>query len=98
MNNSFFHIVNSNSDKICFESFLQNGSDNSSDITRMKKIISAAMTDELTDRQRFCIEEYYLGGKKMKDIAKQLGVTPSTVTRHIKLGKQKLKHIARYYM
>ena len=69
---------------------------NDNDIARMKKILKRAI-GELTDRQRYCICEYYLNGKKMKDIALELNLSPSTVTRHIKFAKRNLKKIADCY-
>lgn len=65
---------------------------------KMKKILSLAVINELTDKQRKCITDYYLNGKKEKDIAKELGVNSSTVSRHIAKAKEKLKHIASYYV
>ncbi|MBR2724512.1 MAG: sigma-70 family RNA polymerase sigma factor [Ruminococcus sp.] len=64
---------------------------------KMLSILKKALEEELTDTQRFCITEYYLRDRKMKDIAESLSVNPSTVTRHIKRAKQKLQHIASYY-
>ena len=36
-------------------------------------------------------------GKKMKEIAKDRGVNPSTVTRQIRRAKEKIKRITKYY-
>lgn len=65
--------------------------------TKMRKIISKAIEQELTEKERFCFIEYYLHSKKMKDIALALSVHPSTVTRHIQRATIKLKRIASYY-
>lgn len=70
---------------------------NDSERSRMKRILQKAILDELTDRQRYCICEYYIGGRCMKDIADELGVNPSTVTRHIQSAMRRLKRVARYY-
>ncbi|MGN0452861.1 MAG: RNA polymerase sigma factor [Ruminococcus sp.] len=64
---------------------------------KMKKILYQALESELTDKQRVCIEEYYLNGKKMREIAEAHSLNPSTVTRHIKRATEKLRHIASYY-
>lgn len=69
---------------------------NDNDIEKMKKTLRLAI-NKLTDRQKFCICEYYLNGKKMKEIALELGIHPSTVTRHIKYAKRNLKNIADCY-
>ena len=65
---------------------------------KMKKILSMAVLNELTERQRICIVDYYLNGKKEKEIAKELGVNSSTVSRHIMKARDKLRHIASYYV
>lgn len=72
-------------------------SDNKADITRMKKLMRTAIAVELTEKQRYCITEYYYKQRKMKDIATELNVAPSTVTRHIERGLKKLSRVAAYY-
>lgn len=63
----------------------------------MKRILSRAIRHELTDRQRQCLTMYYLDGIRMKDIAGTLGLSASTVTRHIAAATRKLRKIADYY-
>lgn len=72
-------------------------STNRDDRSKMQKILSKAIVAELTDSQRYCLTEYYLHQRKMKDIAQELGLNPSTVTRHISKAKEKLRKIAAYY-
>jgi RNA polymerase sigma factor (sigma-70 family) len=69
---------------------------NDCDIAKMKKVLNQALKS-LTERQRYCICNYYLNGKKMKTIAEELNINPSTVTRHIKSAKRNLKRIASCY-
>ena len=64
----------------------------------MKKILSMAVLNELTERQRICIIDYYFNGKKQKEIAENLGIDSSTVSRHIIKARDKLRHIASYYV
>ncbi len=71
--------------------------DNKCDINNMKKLISTAISIELTEKQRYCITEFYYNNRKMKDIAVELNVAPSTVSRHIERGMKKLKRAACYY-
>lgn len=73
------------------------GSDNRAQIERMKKILTRAIRCELTDRQRDCLTMYYLEGMKMKDIARSLCLSESTVSRHISTATRKLRRIAAYY-
>ncbi|MDO5124657.1 MAG: sigma factor-like helix-turn-helix DNA-binding protein [Eubacteriales bacterium] len=83
-------------DKAAYDTY-RHGSDNSEDIVRMKRMVLKAVNRELTALQRFCLVNYYLYKVPMKDIAKELSVNPSTVSRHIKRATEKLKHIADYY-
>lgn len=71
--------------------------DNKTDIKNMKKLMNTALTVELTEKQRYCILEYYCNQRKMKDIALDMNVSPSTVTRHIERGMKKLERIATHY-
>ena len=66
-------------------------------IERLKRVLSKSINGVLTDTQRYCITEYYINRKKQKEIAKDLGVAPSTVCRHINRGLKKLRSIASYY-
>ena len=81
-----------------FSYYLSNhGSDNRPERERMKRILSRAIRYELTERQRECIRMYYLEGIKMKDIARSLGLSNSTVSRHISSATRKLRKVASYY-
>ena len=85
-----------NSDLIAYSLSLSGG-DNRPEIERMKRILLRAMRHELTERQRDCLTKYYLEGMKMKDIACELDLSKSTVSRHIKTAKLKLRQVASYY-
>jgi len=91
------HFTNENTSKILFSSFNPNGTTNSESRKKMKEIISKAIVTELTDMQRICITEYYLNDKKQKEIASELGLNASTVSRHISTARRKLQNIASYY-
>lgn len=71
---------------------------NSDRRSKMKSLLNNAIANELTDRQRVCIIEHYLNGRKEKDIANELGLSPSTVCRHISTAEKKLMHIANYFI
>ena len=98
MSNRMIHINDKNADIIAFNRSLISDSNNSKDLTKMKKIISRAFNEELTEKQKACIIGYYVDRKRMKTIAEEMGVVPSTVTRHIKNAKRRLRHIAKYYI
>ncbi|MBQ5347490.1 MAG: sigma-70 family RNA polymerase sigma factor [Ruminococcus sp.] len=74
-----------------------NGSTNNAEIEKMKNILRNAIASSLTERQRYCICRYYLDGIKMKKIAEELNIYPSTVSRHIDSAKRNLKKIADCY-
>lgn len=75
----------------------EQGSDNRAELARMKRILARAIRYELTDRQRDCLTMYYLEGMKMKDIARLLCLSSSTVSRHISSATHKLRRVAAYY-
>lgn len=97
MKTKIIHFTNENTNKILFSSFNPNGTTNSESRRKMKEIISKAIVTELTDMQRICLTEHYLNDKKQKEIAFELGLNASTVSRHISSARRKLQNIASYY-
>lgn len=90
------YLTDESSDLIAFHLY-QHGSTNRPERERMRKILLRAIRHELTDRQRSCLTMYYLEGIKMKDIAKTMGLSKSTVSRHISAATRKLRKVASYY-
>ncbi|MDR0914438.1 MAG: hypothetical protein LBM65_04660 [Oscillospiraceae bacterium] len=90
------YFSDKNSDKIAFSLYGKGGT-NAKQREQMKKILLLAIGTELTQKQKFCITQFYINGKKMNQIAAEMSVHPSTVTRHIKKGTERLQNIARYY-
>lgn len=64
--------------------------------TRVAANISSALDEELTDRQRQMVTLYYIKQMRMQDIAQQLGVNVSTVSRTIERGKKRLRRCLKY--
>lgn len=60
------------------------------------KHVRTCMSEELTERQRELIELYYLEGRSMSEIAKMLGVCPSTVSRTVKRGRERIRKFFKY--
>lgn len=85
-----------NCDLIAYSRFSSYGS-NKADIEKMKHILLKALSEDLTTRQRQCITLYFYDNMKMKEIARVLSLSPSTVTRHIKAAKRRLQKVAKYY-
>ena len=73
------------------------GASNRPERERMRRILMRAIRHGMTDRQRDCMMMYYLEGCKMQDIADVLGLSRSTVSRHIAAATLKLRKVASYY-
>lgn len=58
--------------------------------------VRVAINEELTERQRELIKMYYLDGVNMTKIAHRLGLSPSTVSRTIKRGRDRLRKHFKY--
>ena len=98
MKTKIIHFTDENTSTILFSSFVPSGTTNSESRRKMKEIISKAIVTELTDMQRICLTEHYLNDKKQKEIASELGLNASTVSRHIAKARRKLQNIASYYV
>lgn len=61
------------------------------------KIIKKIIKNDLTPRQKECLIMYYKKNLNIIKISKILGICPSTVWRHIKVSRQKIKKIIKYY-
>ena len=71
-------------------------SDNSKQLEMLKMSLRKAIKSELTDCQRHAVEEYYFNKKSVTEIAVDLGVNKSTVSRHLKRAREKLGHALKY--
>lgn len=97
MRTRLIHINERNENYVGFQQYNKDRNTNAASINRMKRILAKAIESELTPLQKHCFTEHFLNGKKQKEIAEQLGLNCSTVSRHIAAGKKKLKTIANYY-
>ena len=73
-----------------------NAEDNSDQLERLRRNLRQAREQELTPRQREILALHYDRGLKMAEIAKRLGVNPSTISRTIKRAKARLYRSLRY--
>ncbi len=64
---------------------------------KMLKSLKNIVDGELTERQKKCIWLYYGKTMKMKEIAEEMGIGISSVSRHIKKSKEKIKKTMEYY-
>lgn len=74
----------------------QMSSDNSAQLSRLKRNLLRALREDVTARQRQVLNLYYSEGLNMREIAEQLGVDKSTVSRTIKRGERRLQRCLRY--
>lgn len=70
--------------------------DNSKQINRLKRNLTHALRQDITQRQREYMMLYYGKGMSMEAIAQQFGVNKSTVSRTLKRGRQRLYRCLRY--
>lgn len=85
------------SQSMVYFQYCQTKNDNNKKIEGMKHHLVTAFKLELTKKQCYCITEYYLNGRTQLDISKDLGITPSVVSRHISRGITKLKRTLPYF-
>ena len=73
-----------------------NASDNSELLTRLCRNLRLAREQELTPRQQEVLALYYDQGLNIPQIAAQLGVNCSTISRTIRRARQRLYRCLRY--
>lgn len=74
----------------------QMAADNSKEISRLKRNLIRALQEDVTPKQRQALLLYYAEGLNMREIAEQLGVDKSTISRTIKRGERRLQRCLRY--
>ena len=70
--------------------------DNRDQMNRLKRNLTHALRQDITQRQREYMMLYYGQGMSMEAIARELGVNKSTVSRTLKRGRQRLYRCLRY--
>lgn len=71
-------------------------STNLGNLQAAKAVLRAALTQELTARQQDCVRLYYYEGLTEEVTGRQLGITKSTVCRHLKKAKKRLGKAVSY--
>lgn len=74
----------------------QNAEDNTLQLERMKRNLRIAREKELTPRQRCMLELYYDRQMSVTEIAQELGVNISTVSRTLQRARNRLRHYLQY--
>ena len=70
--------------------------DNREQMNRLKRNLTHALRQDVTERQREYMILYYGRNMSMEAIAQQCGVNKSTVSRTLKRGRQRLYRCLRY--
>ena len=70
--------------------------DNKEQMNRLKRNLTHALRQDITQRQREYMILYYGHNMSMEAIAQQMGVNKSTVSRTLKRGRQRLYRCLRY--
>lgn len=74
----------------------QNAADNSERLDRLRRNLRQAREQELTPRQRQVLSLYYDQGMNIPQIAAELAVNRSTVSRTLRRAKDRLYRCLRY--
>jgi len=74
----------------------QNAEDNSERLARLRRSLRQAREQELTPRQRQMLELYYDQGMNIPQIAGELGLNRSTVSRTLRRARERLYRCLRY--
>lgn len=74
----------------------QNASDNTEQLDRLRRNLRQAREHELTPRQREMLSLYFDQGMTIPQIAGELGVNRSTVSRTLQRAKDRLYRCLRY--
>lgn len=72
------------------------GEDNSDQLERLRRNLRKVRELELTARQAELLHLYYDLGLSMPQIAGQLGISKSAVSRTLKRGRERLKRYLQY--
>jgi len=74
----------------------ENREDNSDQLARLRRQLRLARERELTPRQSLFLSRYFDDGLSMREIAEEVGVDPSTVSRTLRRAKERLRRALRY--
>lgn len=74
----------------------EHAEDNAEQLSRLKRNLRQAREQELTARQRQLLTMYYDQGMTMPEIAQDLGLNRSTVSRTLRRARERLYRCLRY--
>ncbi len=70
--------------------------DNHQRIQRLLRYLPVAMKEDLTPRQQQLLQMFYYDGKTVTDIARELSINKSTVSRTLHRARDRLRKSLRY--
>lgn len=70
--------------------------DNADELRRLRRSLRLACEEELTPRQSQMLRMHYEQGRSVSDIARELGVNKSTVSRTLTRAQERLFHCLRF--
>lgn len=73
-----------------------NGEDNEDQLERLRRNLKKVRAMELTPRQAEMVHLYYDLGHSMPQIARELGIGKSSVSRTLARGRERLKRYLQY--
>lgn len=76
--------------------YINQGEDDGGEHLRMRGTLKRAMEGELTERQRDCLRLRYFEQKSVQEVAEIIGVTPPTVSKHLKKARERLRRVMEY--
>lgn len=69
---------------------------NKNELLEAQVLLRRAIGNELTDRQRDCVQLYYGERLTMQEIADELHLTRGTVCKHLQKASARLSHALQY--
>ena len=89
MSRSTLELTDLIGDKVAFGAYKEERlGDNSRSLEKMRQYMYSVIRTELTEQQRKCIMILITEGKKQKEIAAELGLNQSTVSRHLAAARR----------
>lgn len=83
--------------RAAFEQWLQGeGGDNQAELDRLKRALPVVLAECVTETQRVYIQHYFVDRLKTPQIAAMYGVDPSTVSRTINRGLDRMYRYLRF--
>lgn len=78
-----------------FEEFTS-GESNKQQLKKIMKFMPEIIENELTEKQKLCVDLYYFKGMTLEEIASAYSVNPATVSRHLKRARTRIGKLLKY--